>query len=1332
MLVDEKGWITHLSILLIGPAHVGKTELINSFVTGGVNRKPAAPKISSSVNTNNNSATSASSQQGSSTTSTSIHQHPHQQTIDPYIAPYDPTIEDSVTIQFLLPPNPQYTAPFQPLPPPLPNAYMSATSSSSSSSSKQFQQQQQLIDKESEYQAEERLRQNRQRIVLTVIDVGGHPLYSGLWSSVAVAADAVMLVYDVGDRRSFDTMWSFHRKISEAKGMILSDIPVMLVGNMVDTVSGSNREVSFEMGQSFANLVHIPFMETTAKAPQSVGHVFKKLIAVAQSHVFAMTKLTPGPVASKTSERTRDRIFPKRASNDMSDARLRVPAEPGVNGGMIFVGSTSVNSVTGQGVDGGSVTVTGSSSQSAWKWLRPDSGTSVSGSMSTTNSTGNFNNTASIQSAPTSSLNILKRIQVRRPSEVSLASVSTSSSTSAQSAVSLSFQNPGNPPGNVLSPTSDFGSGTRSSDGGKRSFLGSVERMQGSLDRMRDSLASSSGGESNAGGVKDATNVASSSSENGSVNGGGSSSKRRRKAVLAPPMVGSIRHRRDLILRALQSEKEKERRRMSAGSNGALSSSGNGGGNGSNIVAVIGGHAVHRRSTSLGSAGDFQRGSFDGSDIVGGQPPPPIPPKSSVTVVSPGTATTPSVVLSPVRQQSAQSATEKIDEDIPSSLLLTAAGFDVKPVDSSTENTATSLERAFAYPPLAPGSRRQRTLTNYDALGQESGKVLPPPPVPVPALDLASPRANVNVSTSSSKPPPSSPRTSSLYANQRDKDELSPGRTNMLRTSSLGVKNVPVFSLDDSAGAVKQEMPGSPERPPRRSTSVSPPHPTLRRHKSTNSIRHREKEIAKDGRNVGDYTGGVGFDGGKRRPSMEKSLRHLDMMMDALQGLTFDAGEEGSGEDEEELVVPLVTTAALGVGSLHAAGLKKFKSMDSLPHGAHGGEGSVGGNSVGDGARLVRGGWIPNATPSPPASPARGMTVTGSTTGSISRSSSGVAGSHRYPKSSMGRVGVLGSWSSRGGASAGTSGANTSSTSTTTSSSQYYPDRFSRADFDQDSQMGSMRTQRSDKSDLSYADYISRSDVGGMVGTPYEYHQYQYQYQLPYGNMVNVNQLMAPMSDFEFADVLGIEDDDEEEMDRRRVGFVKLSEAMAAAEHGGMGDGGVFLEPFVEVGDGVVDGFNGDGYSEEDFDANLSPMDYTPAVGYAAAGGGAQGQGHGSVRFGGLVGSRGEPFEAVRGVRGKVRDSLISVHFPSPDLLIENEIRRGTLRRQKQSGGGNSEAAVNSARSGSSGGAGEEDDRDGKMQKLREMLEGLDEQQALDLVREFAKKVGVLENGTGR
>ncbi|TPX60452.1 hypothetical protein SpCBS45565_g07521 [Spizellomyces sp. 'palustris'] len=249
LLLDEAGNITHVNVLLLGPAHVGKTSLRTAFLNGSA-RGPNRVR-----------------------------------TRGPWQGPYDPTIESSDTVQYILPFS-STNAGVSPMSP-------ADSSSSASTLSDDVSDETPVITEEDLWQ-----KRTGQRIVLTLSDVGGHPFYGTIWASAIAAADAFMLVYDVGSRQSFEAMWGFYRLIVETKWARPHDVPIMMLGNMVDNVTSDPnvhlldkrpRQVTRDMGQSFANLVHLPFTETTVMAPQSVAHCFRQLIIIAQEQSRSMT-----------------------------------------------------------------------------------------------------------------------------------------------------------------------------------------------------------------------------------------------------------------------------------------------------------------------------------------------------------------------------------------------------------------------------------------------------------------------------------------------------------------------------------------------------------------------------------------------------------------------------------------------------------------------------------------------------------------------------------------------------------------------------------------------------------------------------------------------------------------------------------------------------------------------------------------------------------------------------------------------------------------------------------------------------------------------------------
>ncbi|KAJ3111486.1 Ras- protein Rab-39A [Phlyctochytrium bullatum] len=442
MLADENGFLTHLRILVLGAARVGKSALVSSFIggegwfrTGNGGRQAQSPS----------SATSPPAQPSRLHAEGSSVDNPRDDSTggetdgkeSVMLGPYEPTIEDAVTIQLIMPRNPEYTAPWEEPPPPPPTLAVQGLSSSASARSgsfsgassisptnnnisgsisppvisPQFEKRRpsnasllsffsntaasltggggsatsaagasnraataaidgyysrpsspataalsppalaastqrigggpglfagsssspsspsirasvmssssaataiasggggfalegddgslSIADVDyvggrrgsSSEPMDERQRQNRQQVVLTVVEVGGAPCCMPLWGSASRDADAVLLVYDVTNRKSFDVLWHLVKKVAEAQNRLPKEIPFLLVGTCVDTVGrGRVRQVPMKTAHSFAKLLGIPCMETTARASRSVRHCFRALIYLAQERAHA-------------------------------------------------------------------------------------------------------------------------------------------------------------------------------------------------------------------------------------------------------------------------------------------------------------------------------------------------------------------------------------------------------------------------------------------------------------------------------------------------------------------------------------------------------------------------------------------------------------------------------------------------------------------------------------------------------------------------------------------------------------------------------------------------------------------------------------------------------------------------------------------------------------------------------------------------------------------------------------------------------------------------------------------------------------------------------------
>nr|KAJ3420189.1 Carbon-nitrogen hydrolase [Polyrhizophydium stewartii] len=177
-----------------------------------------------------------------------------------------------------------------------------------------------------------------------------------------------MLVYDVGDKRSMHSLWKFYRLIIETKWMRPGDIPMLLVGSMVDTVSSDAslvsssatpaassgsalprkrpREVSPEMGQEFASILRIPHVETTAKAPKSIAFCFRTLIAEAKLRAARFVSSPPDNLEYAARFRSEHQKM-SRAGRDLSTLSLMPGALP--PDALMRLSHSSVSSVVSGG-----------------------------------------------------------------------------------------------------------------------------------------------------------------------------------------------------------------------------------------------------------------------------------------------------------------------------------------------------------------------------------------------------------------------------------------------------------------------------------------------------------------------------------------------------------------------------------------------------------------------------------------------------------------------------------------------------------------------------------------------------------------------------------------------------------------------------------------------------------------------------------------------------------------------------------------------------------------------------------------------------------------------
>ncbi len=109
---------------------------------------------------------------------------------------------------------------------------------------------------------------------LRIFDTAGQERYKSVSASFIKKADGVILIYDIGEKDSFEAVENWIKSIREIGK---DKLPIILVGNKCD-LSDDKRQVSLKEGQDKANEFNIPFYETSCKEGINIKEVFEKLV----------------------------------------------------------------------------------------------------------------------------------------------------------------------------------------------------------------------------------------------------------------------------------------------------------------------------------------------------------------------------------------------------------------------------------------------------------------------------------------------------------------------------------------------------------------------------------------------------------------------------------------------------------------------------------------------------------------------------------------------------------------------------------------------------------------------------------------------------------------------------------------------------------------------------------------------------------------------------------------------------------------------------------------------------------------------------------------------
>ena len=115
---------------------------------------------------------------------------------------------------------------------------------------------------------------NGKDVRLRIFDTAGQERFKSVSASFVKKADGVILIYDIGEKDSFEAVENWIKSIREIGK---DKLPIILVGNKCD-LSDDKRMISLKEGQDKANEFNIPFYETSCKEGINIKEVFEKLI----------------------------------------------------------------------------------------------------------------------------------------------------------------------------------------------------------------------------------------------------------------------------------------------------------------------------------------------------------------------------------------------------------------------------------------------------------------------------------------------------------------------------------------------------------------------------------------------------------------------------------------------------------------------------------------------------------------------------------------------------------------------------------------------------------------------------------------------------------------------------------------------------------------------------------------------------------------------------------------------------------------------------------------------------------------------------------------------
>lgn len=117
---------------------------------------------------------------------------------------------------------------------------------------------------------------NGKKVKLQLWDTAGQERFRTITTAYYRGAMGIIMVYDVTDERTYANIKQWYKTVTEHSN---DDAQILLVGNKSDM---DTRVVTHEQGETLAEELNIPFIESSAKDDTNVNDVFFTLAKLIQ------------------------------------------------------------------------------------------------------------------------------------------------------------------------------------------------------------------------------------------------------------------------------------------------------------------------------------------------------------------------------------------------------------------------------------------------------------------------------------------------------------------------------------------------------------------------------------------------------------------------------------------------------------------------------------------------------------------------------------------------------------------------------------------------------------------------------------------------------------------------------------------------------------------------------------------------------------------------------------------------------------------------------------------------------------------------------------------